>query len=145
MIQRIQTIFLFLSACCFGALFALPFASHSGETTGIFTDQLYNIQDNIGLMIIAGIGAAISLATIFAFKNRNLQKNLSLLSSILSIGLIAFAGFLLYPYLSADQSSGAVNYKLGFGLPLLALIFSFLAVKFIKKDDALVKSMDRLR
>lgn len=143
MIQRIQSVLLFLSAACFGALFAVPFASGNGND--LFADKIYNIQDNIGLMVIAGLGAALCLGAILVFKNRVLQKRMSLLTSILAIGLIGLAVYLLLPHINSAESQNQLSYKLGIGLPVLSLMFSFLASRFIQKDENLVQSMDRLR
>jgi len=96
-------------------------------------------------MVIAGLGAAICLAAIFTFKNRGLQKKLSLMTSLLALALIGLAVYLVFPYLNNANNSNQLTYKLGIGLPVLALIFSALSSRFIQKDEELVQSMDRLR
>ena len=71
MIQRIQTIFLLLSAGALGGLFALPLATSATKAAaGIFQDGIFNIQDDLIMMIITGLAILIAVIAIFLFKNR---------------------------------------------------------------------------
>jgi len=143
MIQRIQSIFLLLAAVFFFLEFAFPFFNSDTYTQGYFSDNTYDIQDHpalLGLTIAAGI---ICLLAIFLYKNRSLQTSLVYVSIVLAIVLTATMIILLQSNTPKflEQSSPFI----GSFLPLLSIIFLVLSLRSIKKDDKLVKSMDRLR
>lgn len=139
MIQRIQSLFLFLSSASFWSLFALPMASSSTADNNIFKDLLLNLSDNPGLMGLCIAGGVTSLIAIFLFNNRRLQSSMAYMAIGCSLGL---AGLGYWLYSSADV---AASLGVGIGMPVVGLIMSILALIFISKDEKLVKSMDRLR
>lgn len=146
MIQRIQSIFLFLAAAASLGLWGLPFASTNSALSGttIFTDGLFNIQDNVGMMAFFSGAAALALLAIFLFNNRTLQMRLTIFAFIANLlGMVL--GVLYYMQNSADVGAEAINDEMGVYLPFLTIIFTLLAYRFISKDEKLVKSMDRLR
>lgn len=143
MIQRIQTIFLALAAGASLGLFGLPFAEGtSNEQGSFFSDGVFNLNDNTGLMIAFIAAGAIAFLSIFLFNNRGLQMKVVLLSILALLVGMGLAGFLVYPQLSTLE---AFNVKLGAFLPILGIILAGLAYRSIKKDEKLVQSMDRLR
>ena len=145
MLQRIQSIFLLLTSGCFFSLFGVNFASSNKSAEGIFSDQLYNVLDNPVLIGMAGVGGILALITIFLFKNRPLQLRLGYLLIVLSILLPLVAFLLMYNEGSQNAPNVEINDGMGIYLPVVALITTVLANRFIKKDNKLVKSMDRLR
>lgn len=145
MIQRIQTIFLLLAALAFFSLFGLDFLSSSVATQHILADKYFDIQDHIALTILAALGGVLALATIFLFRNRPLQIRFGYLVMLLSIALPAVAAVLFYQEWSGISNTAKLTLQLGLAAPALSLIFSMLANRFIRKDEKLVKSMDRLR
>jgi len=146
MIQRVQSIFFFLAALCFGGEFFASFAKTSKTVTGIFADQLYNLYDHPALLVICGLGAALSLLTIFLYKNRPLQKKLGYLIITLAI-ILPIVAILLFMNQSEgiDAAKAEVADSLGLYLPAGMILFAALAVRGVSKDDKLVESMDRLR
>ncbi len=145
MIQRIQSIFLAISALTLGLLFKFPFATSNEAAASFLSDQQFNIQDHPALMGLAGLGVAIAIVTIFLFKNRSLQMRLTTLVVVLSILLVIFSAILFLNESKEIAKSVQVDDGIGIYLPILAIIFGVLASRFIKKDDKTVKSMDRLR
>jgi peptidoglycan/LPS O-acetylase OafA/YrhL len=145
MIQRIQTIFLILAACSFGALFLFPFATSDVSAAHFLADKVYGIQDHLALLSISIFLIGVSVFTIFLFRNRKLQRRLVYLIIILSLGLGIAAYILLKMDTGETLLSAGIHGKPGILLPLAGMIFCFLAGYFIGKDDKLVKSMDRLR
>ncbi|GAB5550992.1 MAG: hypothetical protein Sapg2KO_05830 [Saprospiraceae bacterium] len=148
MIQRIQTIFLLLAAGLLGALWAFPFSTVSASAdlaeAGIFTDQIFNIQDHIALLVLFMLAAGLALIGIFLFKKRPAQMKLVLLSNLVNLGGIGFAFFLLGQVGAFEQSG--MDIKAGLVFPFLATVFLGLAHRFIKKDEKIVKeSYSRLR
>ena len=153
MIQRIQSIFLFLAAAAVGCLFFKNVAfgdfTEPNQTLPASMDGYFNIYDNTTLLVMAGVAAFEAFIAIFFFKNRSLQVNIvggMIFSLIILIGL-AFWQF-------KEQSNQALSaaYKGNFNVSLtgfiplvLAFILAILAIRAIKKDEKLVRSADRLR
>ena len=138
MLQRIQSIFLLVSSLAYWGLFAVPFASGAENSNSIFSDKVLNRNDHIGLLITCVLGGILSFGAIFLFKNRKLQMNISYLSFIPALALAGLAYWLF-------STSDGGDLGIGMGLPAVSAICSLVAASFIKKDDKLVKSMDRLR
>jgi peptidoglycan/LPS O-acetylase OafA/YrhL len=82
--------------------------------------------------------------TIFMYKNRPRQMQLSRLSLLLNAALtVAF--FLLSENYFAKITSSNVEYGMGIYFPIIAAVFLLLATRAIKKDNILVRSADRIR
>ena len=148
MLQRIQSIFLALASGASFSLFGVPFlgadstaSAASGLT--VLNDGIFNLFDHVGLMVVAGAAGLLALVNIFLFKNRKLQIRLDTLFIVLQLVLVGLAGFLVYA--DAQLAAGHILPKLGVAMPFLGVVFAFLATRNIKKDEALVRSADRLR
>jgi len=137
MIQRIQTVYLFLAALSAILFIVIPFGQVKTDT-GVETWHIYQVMP---IMIVAIITALSSLVTVFLFGNRKLQLKFALLDMFFGIVLL---GLFLY---GVTQHIGIQHYVFGIGaiFPLLVLLFLFLARIAINKDEKLVRSMDRLR
>lgn len=146
MIQRIQTIFLFLAAAAGASQLLLPYATTSAENTApALADGVFNPFDNVGLLGLSLLGAAVSFAAIFLFRNRPTQLRLAggaLLTGVLSLALL---GFSLYQLMGQMSGSGALQFGAGLAMPPAGILLLWLAMRSIRKDEALVRSMDRLR
>lgn len=145
MIQRIQSVFLLLASLSFWSLFKLPFAASDKTASPFFEDQLLNINDHTLLLILSILGGLVTAASIFLFKNRTLQMRLGILNIIFSIFLIIVAVWLVFSKAPSIDSTLEISDKMGLYMPVISLILVGLANYFIKKDENLVKSMDRLR
>lgn len=145
MIQRIQTVFLILAAASFGALFVFPMATSDKPTAQFLADKIFDVSDHPALIGLTGLGIVMALISIFLYRNRPVQ--LKLCYGIISLAiLLPIAAFLLFTNASAGMDASVqVMDEPGMFLPLVAILFGSLAVYFIRKDDRLVKSMDRLR
>ena len=87
------------------------------------------------------------LATIFLFKRRMLQFRLGVVEMILLLGAQIVMGiyyFLSYRLFSSFEFH-AQSVKLPLVLPLIAMIFTYLAVRAIFRDELMIRSMDRIR
>ena len=147
MIQRIQTLFLIISAILIGILFALPFAEIAKDAViylfnskGILVDGVVTQSGFVVIAIIAVI-LAVSVFAILDFKNRKRQINIILLNIVLKLALLGILVF--YSYFSF--SGAQVSLKVGMVFPLLAIVFDYLAISGVKKDEALIRSIDRIR
>lgn len=162
MIQRRQTIFMLLSAIISGLLFFMPLASfEAGGSVMRFT--IFGIQNPIEaltlsksytwpLIVLTILMTVLPIYTIFIYKKRELQVKLCHLAMLLNIVFIGLV-FLYYDNdiqkiiaaIEGDSYELDVAYFFGMAFPLVNLVLEILAIKGIKKDIALLKSLDRLR
>lgn len=129
--QRIQTIFLIISVIAAIAFLFIPLAELEG-------DILFGKND-IACTAISIAIAMISLFSISQYKNRKLQMRLCRINMGLSVALFVVA------MLSATRYSEYVHFEFAAGIPVVLLIALFFALRNIKKDEDLVRSMDRFR
>ncbi|OIQ29555.1 MAG: hypothetical protein BM564_04910 [Bacteroidetes bacterium MedPE-SWsnd-G2] len=136
MLQRIQTIYLLIAALVSGGLiFVLPLWT-SAEGTEVFA------KDDVWILAGFMASAVLSVITIFNFKNRQTQFVLGRLNIILNFILL---GVFVYQSLTLSGEAAASEKGIGLLVPVFSIVFLALANKAIKKDEALVKSVDRLR
>ena len=137
MIQRIQTIYLFLAFVVTGILpFFIPLWTMNNGTDFLFMqDQIY--------VILFGLSTTLTLLSIVSYKKRQNQFVIGRLNIILNLILL---GLFVYRSLNLSGETLAVSEKgIGMFLPVVAIVLLVLANKAIKKDEDLVKSVDRLR
>ena len=137
MLQRVQTIWLFLAAICAFASLKFPFFTgmKSLPETGY---QDLNGFSSLYLVVVTIAIGVIALINIFLYTNRKLQFRLCILGMILEACLI----FIYYKMVS-KYSEGA--YSLSAALQIFVFLFFALASKGIKNDDKIVKESNRLR
>ncbi|MBL4624279.1 MAG: DUF4293 domain-containing protein [Flavobacteriales bacterium] len=147
MIQRIQSVYLFGVAIVSVVLFFVPFGVVSGYT--LTATELSNgqeiLKNTYPLAGIIAVGIVLAVATVFMYKNRRIQIKLCTLSMILQAGILVVALFHYLDGAAAELGDEMPQYAMGTYLPAVGMILSYLASKAIKKDDDLVKSVDRLR
>lgn len=136
MLQRIQTVYLLVAA---GISAGLIFVFNLWTTN---TDELVFAQDDVLYFGLFLGSAVLSLISIFMFKNRQLQFVLGRLNIILNFILL---GFFVYQSLNLSGETAVSEKGIGMLLPLVSIVLLALANKAIKKDEDLVKSVDRLR
>ncbi|MFM7218182.1 MAG: DUF4293 domain-containing protein [Bacteroidota bacterium] len=149
MLQRIQSLYLLFVLALSVSLLFLP-AYQYGISSGTTTDQesldtmkSYLVTDNVLLSLLNGAVALLALVAIFLFKNRRLQIRLTGLSMLLVSILVGLLFFLADNLGTTFEQR--VNYRYGAYLPIIQLVFLFLAQRNIRKDEELVRSADRLR
>ena len=135
MIQRIQTVYLFLASLALILLFFFPYI----EITG---DDAFVKEETVNLLFTI-IPAVLFLAAIFLFKNRMLQRRVTRIALYFIVALIVSALYFAF-YQNADATQ-VVQFEFGGLLPVLSLLFAVLALRGINKDEQLVRSIDRLR
>ena len=131
MIQRVQTIFLLTNLFFLMSLY-LFFELKS------FALDIFNFEILININLYLIFCSLITLISIFLFKNRTAQLFINKIQ--IFFHFISFLLFLLE--LIASQHLNSI-YKLL--IPIFPLILLFLANNFIKKDEDLIKSIDRIR
>jgi hypothetical protein len=154
MIQRIQTLYIIIAAILIGLFYFLPFASFIIEQDmsvyhlsikGLVPDAIGSKQlfRAIPLICLTSIIILIYILTIGHFKKRMLQIRFCIVNIIL---LVSLQG-LMYYYInvSSHQLGSHASYSIIFILPLVTAILTYLAIRGIAKDEAIVRSADRLR
>jgi hypothetical protein len=144
MIQRVQTIWLFLAAFFSGALFIFPLYHYT--LGGAVEPIIMGAKNEYALLLLTALMTLLPLISIFMFKNRKRQKGLVWLSILSSAAFIAVMLMKIQNLKNAQIPATNDNFALpGPIIPVIAIVFLFLALSGIRKDDALVKSVDRLR
>ncbi len=141
MIQRIQSLWLLVVAIAAFATYTLTL--YVGQLPN-GTEKVFQLADNFLLVIIIIALGILALICLFLFKNRKLQFKLSVTGMLLSIGFL-FLEYLQVEAFKKDNLIEAGSYRVGSLLPIIMVIFFFLAARGIYRDEKLVKSMNRLR
>lgn len=136
MIQRIQTLFLALVALCSGALPLMVSLWTSTEGTVIYA------KDNFPILATFMVVAVLAIIAIFLFKKRQHQFVLNRLNLLVNLFLL---GFFVYRSLNLSGGTQVPEKGIGMLIPVFSIVFLVLANRAIKKDEDLVKSVDRLR
>ena len=136
MIQRIQTLYLFISVVISAGLIFVFHLWTNTEDVKVFATDSYLY---LGLFL----GSALfSLISIFSFKNRKSQFVMGRVNIILNFILL---GIFVYQSLNISGETNVSEKGIGILLPIFSIVCLVLANKAIKKDEDLVKSVDRLR
>jgi len=137
MIQRIQTVYLILTFIATSVLMLfIPLWTLKGGALFYFNqDPIYNV--------IVGLSTMLTIVSIISYKKRQNQFVMNRLNIILNLILL---GLFVYRSLNLSGETLVVSEKgIGMFLPIVAIVLLVLANKAIKKDEDLVKSVDRLR
>ena len=136
MIQRIQTIYLLLAAAVSSGLIYVFELWTNPEGVKVFADDVNYV---FALFLVS---AFFSVLSISRYKNRKSQFILGRLNIILNFFLL---GLFVYQSLNISGETLVSEKGIGIFLPIVSIVFLALANKAIKKDEDLVKSVDRLR
>lgn len=136
MIQRIQTIYLVVVVLV-SAL--LPFwVNLWSDANG---NEIY-AQNEILISASFYISALLAMIAILLFKKRQNQFVVNRLNLLLNLFLL---GFFVYRSLNLSGGTQVSEKGIGMLIPVISIVFLVLANRAIKKDEDLVKSVDRLR
>ena len=160
MIQRVQTLYLFLVVILSAVMFFTPIGGFYNKTTlevydltfmGVFLqDNMQTVENNPsvmpvwGLSILTAVIPVIALISIFLYRKRVLQARFNVFNILLMVGYYALLFFYIWIgklKLHADESFLCIPSS----FPLISIILSALAIRGILRDEALVRSLDRLR
>lgn len=126
MIQRLQTVYLFL-VVLFSAIILM------GKSIAYIM---------MPFAILMALVMVLSVVGIFMYKNRKRQRSVVVSAIIIDIAALVLVA---YYYISSKQTGDTSAFNYRYFAPALNLLFLIMASKGIKKDDDLVKSYDRLR
>ncbi len=152
MIQRIQSIWFLLAALTASTLLFIPLASSQLPEVSYFIngrglfevtgDKTTNIASNSSFLLAIIILIGLYVFAIFQYKKRPFQKALGLLANFLALGIAYWSTELVK---TIPGTADTKNMEPGLFIPAIAIVFSLLAVRAIKRDENLLKSADRLR
>ena len=167
MLQRVQTIFLLLVAISMILMLFFPIWEKEARgqdqggriTLDAFQQKFvqantHGDNNNTGeaeskptfyIAILAILAASVATISIFKYDNRLTQIKLGALNALLIAGVM---GTSLYMTINSEKIIDPTiqgSYRIGFFMPVAALIFNLMANRFIRRDEKLVKSVDRLR
>jgi len=151
MIQRIQSLYLLLTAICYAVIMFLPLALINGKVSysvwsltdanGIILTQTYYLG------LIAIIIVFLSIIAIFLYRKRMVQnKFCAALFVFIFIFMALF--FFIYPEFVIKKEWGndvLIKYSFYSIIAVLPIVFIWLANRGIIKDERLIRSADRLR
>ncbi len=164
MIQRIQTVYLALVAVLSILGLCLPLGVFMDGTKVVASLNSWMFSPEItpkamasadfhdlapmALGIVLSIVIVLTAVSVMLFHFRMRQLRLTIFTTILLVGYILYFAFLIWHYTEAVSSvvDGA-TFRLSVAgvLPVLSVILNCLAIHGIRKDEALVRSLDRLR
>ena len=151
MIQRIQSVYLFVVAVCAVVCLCMPVGHFHQD--GIGVADFYNLWLTMAdgarvfapwaMFVLLVLAAFTSFAAIFLFKRRMFQVRLSVFSSLILVGYYIVFGVFVYVFKSRYDADFTLSWTAAF--PAVGLILDYLAFRNIMKDELIVRSLDRLR
>ncbi len=155
MIQRIQTLYLLVIVILSVFGFFMPMATFlSAESAEMYqltfkglvepsTAADVLIQNIWALSFLMAVSPAIALLSIFLFKKRMLQIRLQIINIIFYAGFYLLLFIYVWQFVQKLDLDWALHIVTAF--PLINIILTVLAIRAIGKDEALVKSLNRIR
>ncbi|NJB81718.1 DUF4293 domain-containing protein [Wenyingzhuangia aestuarii] len=144
MIQRIQTVYLFAAFIIAGVLTNLfSFFTLSQGVELFLADTFTNssvLLKSVGVFFI--LSAILSIVAIFSYKKRQNQFVVGRLNILINFYLLSV---LMYVSLTLPGEMNISEKGIGIYFPIAIIVLLVMANKAIKKDEDLVKSVDRLR
>lgn len=151
MIQRKQTLFLLSALTITIIVYLMPYAHIIGRDDIIFTVPTIYVsaagqQTSIATPYLGSMPAIIAILIFIAimlFRKRMLQLRICVYAMLMNIGLSA----MMYYYVHTMQKNGEgeVFFSFTFVLPLIAAVLIYLAIHHIRKDEKLIRSLNRIR
>lgn len=139
MLQRIQSVWLLLAAIFAAVTFSVSFyVGALPDATGIATTTQLNAKTNLLLTVLTVFAGGIALVDIFMFSNRKLQLRMAILGLVFTVALLAVYILQVRKFTSGSFALACIIH---FGI----LVLYILAIRGIRHDEKLIKSLDRLR
>ncbi len=155
MIQRAQSVYLLSVSVLMIFIIVLPVAEiaikggeiviyHNYGLKSYSAENAKIIFSTFPVTILTCVIALISFINIFLYNNRNLQMRFCIYNMILLIGLVV----LIYFYYTVMRKRLDIlnhTFKIAIVFPIISAILTLLSLKGIRRDEALVRSCERLR
>ena len=152
MIQRIQSIYLLVVSLLMASIFIFPFAELLGANGQLFIFSFngLSIENEEGMylltippMILLIMIVFISFFSIFLYKKRVIQMRVNFFNMMLMLGYLGLNYYYIQNF--SQQLDGIVSYQVTAIFPIISAVITYLAIRAIGKDEALIRSMDRIR
>ena len=152
MLQRIQTVFLLLVVICMLLTLFFPVWETNEEVAGRsitltpWSLTIDEVEEGFPYTFVAMLAIAsivIALIEIFKYNNRLLQMKLGALNSLFMAGSLGLAVYFYTEVIGEYPMEGSFGAALY--LPAAAMIFNVMANRYIRKDEKMVRSADRIR
>lgn len=152
MIQRVQTLFLIAIVICMTLMNFFPVWTEHGPDGSMLVMKTFGATQGGEVLagwyfvpgILAVLAALVALWEIFSYKNRLTQVKLGALNALLITGAVVTAIYFIYQ-LEMLHPDTQGRYGIGLGFPMISLVCNLLANRFIRRDEKLVRSVDRIR
>ena len=151
MLQRIQTVYLLISLVLMGILGLVPLGEiasgdllYSFGSRGVIADSGTLIYNGWPLLVLLVIIVFLHGLAIAKFKHRILQIRISIINILLMIGFLLVSWYFISASLT-QIGDGVYSFKLPMVFPLVAVVLDYLAIRAIGSDEALIRSLDRIR
>lgn len=147
MIQRIQTIYILISGLLTASLLKLKLAdiSVNGDLMELLAKGITKgeetVYNGLPLLIFIVLISVLHFVIIFLFKKRIIQLRMLVFNIILLLGL--FGMFFYFTFSGFDGAK--VAFKIPVAFPMVAIVLDWLAIRAIGKDEAMIRSLNRIR
>jgi cation transport ATPase len=130
MIQRIQSVYMLLVFSLMAVLVFIPISTSFSRIVPVYT-------------ALAGAVAFAAIFNIFRSKKRKMQ--IRMCYALIALLVLMYALYFIFEkdYLPLSEFYRQVRFT--FVFPMIAIILLFLAIGGMRKDEKLVRSLDRLR
>jgi hypothetical protein len=105
----------------------------------------YEYMPYMAIGVLAAIIILITLVEMFKYKNRVLQMKLGMLNSLLIVGILGLMMWFIFSGQKEWLPAVAGQFGAGLFMPAVAMLLNRMAIRSIKKDEDLVRSVDRIR
>lgn len=156
MIQRIQTVYLALVAVLCGVCLCSTIGRFVNDTEVLASFSNFSFSSDVASDIVGpwpfgvllGLVLLLTLVSIFLYRHRMRQLRLVIFSTILLVGYVGAYAFIVWFYLQQLTAAGLdARYELALAAlwPVVCVILNCMAIRGIRKDEALVRSLERIR
>lgn len=155
MIQRIQTVYLLLvvilssltvfmtSVTFVPSDIDLQISYELKQMNLVGVNDVYSNITTWVSFILSALIPIIALVTIFLYKKRMMQISFTVANIILMVGYYVLLAITVWSISDALNADWHLHFSVIF--PLISIVLSYLALRGVMKDEALVRSLDRLR
>ncbi|MEZ4798322.1 MAG: DUF4293 domain-containing protein [Flavobacteriales bacterium] len=154
MIQRVQTLFMLLAIGGITAMYLTPIGAFTADNHH-YVLSIYGIKDEAGVpfpevvssnfvYIPLAVALILTIYAIFQFGRRKTQMQVNKISIVLML-VSAFLMALFLKNAGDMMPERHIGFGVAFFMPYLCILLLVFANRAIKKDDDLVRSVDRIR
>ena len=155
MIQRIQTVYWLLVVILSSLTVFMTSVTFMPSDIDLQTSYELKQMNLVGVkdiysdittwvsFLLSAMIPVIALITIFLYKKRMMQISFTVANIILMVGYYVLLAITVWSISDALNADWHLHFPVIF--PLISIVLSYLALRGVMKDEALVRSLDRLR